>query len=79
MTLGRRKRILRLVDENDDDLIQKTCNRVSKQTISEDKNQIENLDALADIGSTLASKKLTLFEPKNYGVHGIHVCKELYK
>jgi len=79
LTLGRRKRILRLVDENDDDLIQKTCNQVFSLTPSEDKIRAKNLDALAGVGPALASTILTFSDPENYGVHDIHVRRELFE
>lgn len=75
---GRRKRILRLVDKNDDDLIQKTCSQVFRLTPSKNGTRVENLDTLAGVGPALASTILTFYDPKNYGVHDIHVWRELF-
>lgn len=72
----RYKRVTELAKRNTDEIVQQTCSRVF--AMSDDSDRIKSLDALHGVGPALASTILTFYDPKNYGVHDIHVWKEFF-
>ena len=72
-----KKRILKLVDETEDGLIQKTCNRVFSLTTNDDTTRVKSLGDLNGVGPALASAILTFYDPKKYAVFDIHIWREM--
>lgn len=73
---GRLKRVSKLVAKNDDEIIEHTCRQVFR--FNSDLYRIRSLDNLHGVGPALASTILTFYDPKNYGVHDIHVWREFF-
>jgi hypothetical protein len=76
--VGRKKRVYKLVNSNNDAEIQQTCSKVFSLTPRDDKRRIGDLDRLKGVGPALASVVLSFYDPKNYGVHDIHVWREFF-
>jgi hypothetical protein len=75
---GRKDRILRFIVKNDDRLVRRISSDVFRTTLEDDSYRIKSLDALHGVGPALASTILTFYDPKNYGVHDIHVWREFF-
>jgi hypothetical protein len=76
--VGRKNRISKFINNNNDLDIQRTCNQVFSLTPRDDKRRIDDLDRLEGAGSSIASVILSFYDPKNYGVHDIHVWREFF-
>ena len=76
--VGRKTRISKLVNRNNDKVVRQTCSHVFSLTTRNDVLRINRLDSLEGIGPALASVILTFYDPKNYGVHDIHVWREFF-
>ena len=72
----RHKRVTELAKRNTDEIVQQACSRVF--AMSDDSDRIRSLDSLHGVGPALASTILTFYDPKNYGVHDIHVWREFF-
>ncbi len=76
--VGRKKRVLKFIENNDDEVIRKVGTQVFNLTPRDDIIRIRQLDALQGVGPAMASVILTFYDPKNYGVHDIHVWREFF-
>ncbi len=72
----RYKRVTELAEKNTNEIVQQTCSKVF--AMSDDSDRIRSLDALHGVGPALASTILAFYDPKNYGVHDIHVWREFF-
>jgi thermostable 8-oxoguanine DNA glycosylase len=73
---GRRKRILNLISENDEDDVKRISRLALANTTTE--KAIESLRKIKGVGVSLASVILTFYNPRDYCVFDIHVWRELY-
>jgi hypothetical protein len=75
---GRRKRVIGIAENNSEETIQRTCKQVFDMTSNQDSTRIRILDHLDGVGPAMASVILTFYDPKNYGIHDIHVWREFF-
>lgn len=76
--VGRKKRILSLIDNNTDEKIRKVSDKFFRVVSSNDSNKVHTLNIILGVGPALASTILTFINPKDYGVFDIHVWRELF-
>jgi len=76
---GRKKRILKLVKQNDDGEI---VNRISNFSFCLDSKydayKVDVLQTLYGVGTAVASTILTFYNPREYAVFDIHVWREVF-
>jgi len=75
---GRKKRVLNLIDKNDDNVLRKVSQCAFNIPSEYDKIKIKLLRVFEGIGPSMASVILTFYDPLNYGVFDIHVWRELF-
>ena len=75
---GRKERILKLIENNDDLLVRRVSRDVFDLTSDYDLYKVKLLCVFHGIGPAVASTILTFYNPKDYGVFDIHVWRESF-
>lgn len=76
---GRKKRILNLVADIDEQVLRRVSSLVFSLNTHQDIYRIRLLCIFNGIGGAIASTVLTFFDPENYGVFDIHVWREIFR
>lgn len=75
---GRRKKVLALIEQNNDEEIRSISKCVFGSGYKHDAQKVDLLRTLHGVGVAVASTILTFYNPREYCVFDIHVWRELF-